>query len=549
MYPILSQQLERIVLAFLEDTNTPRSLAVACLLRAKEYGQLFRMKVDPAHYLNAEDYFADNQATEFLRKLQFDVRGINREKVALDSFWESERQCCRTNVRLSRFVENGPFEDPHDERLAQFIERVRKIIDGWLGRIPQDLALRHGPGATFEDRRKLTTVPDKMSSRPTITEQARLLLPLWEETAWARALLSDNSTHSDPRTIRGNRFTTVPKDATKDRGICIEPSINVAYQLAVGGAIRRKLRLVGIDLDHGQQVHRSVACGASRYGTFATIDLSNASDTVSYQLVKALLPTAWFDVLDVLRSPMTRVSDKWVKLEKFSSMGNGYTFELETLIFAALAQASADEVGVEVSPLSGIWVYGDDIIVPTNVADTLLACLRWFGFTPNPRKTFVSGRFRESCGGDYFDGVPVRACYIKDEPTEPQHFIALANSLRRVAQSHDTPYGRWARTIRAWHRCLDAIPHSIRRLRGPSSLGDLVIHDDSWTTREGTGDQQGWRLIRAYAPVSDRLSWDHWKPGVVLASALYGLPQEGVTTRDSVEGFRIKWVVCLEGTT
>jgi len=546
MKPVLSQQLERIVLAYLEDANTPRSLTIACLLRAKEYGQLFSMKVDPSHYLDAESLFLDVQATEFLRKLDVNVKGVDRKQAALDTFWESERQCCRTNTRLSRFVLNGPFEDTLDERLVQFIERVRKIIDEWLGPLPKEVTPKHGSGATFEDLSKLSTVPDKMSSRPTITASARHLLPLWSETAWARALMRDNSTNSEPKTVRGDRFSTAPKDATKFRGIGVGPSINVYYQLGVGAAMRERLARVGIDLDHGQAIHRRLASGASRYGTFATIDLSNASDTVAYQFVKAVMPQRWFEVLDLLRSPMTRVNGKWVKLEKFSAMGNGYTFELETLLFAALAQACADELNVQISPSHGIWVYGDDIIVPTNVANALLACLRLFGFTPNARKTFVSGRFRESCGGDFFDGKPVRAHYVKDNPTEPQHFIALANGIRRVAKSHGAHPDRWHRLRRSWLRCLDAIPHSIRRLRGPSSLGDLVIHDDQWTTRTGTGDEQGWELLRAYVPVTKPLSWDHWKPHVMLASALYGLPSEGVTPRDVVAGYRIKWVSCLE---
>jgi hypothetical protein len=543
----LSQQLERIVLAYLEDANTPRSLAIACLMKAREYGQLFSMKVDPKLYNDAEDLFLDVQATEFLRKLRLDVGGIDRHQVALDSFWESERQCCRTNVRLSRYVNNGPFEDPTDVRISSFLDDVREIIDGWLGPVPRDLDLRHGPGATFEDRRHYTTVPDKMTSRPTVTEDARCVLPLWEETAWARALYRDKPWNSEPRTVRGNRFTSVPKDGLKNRGICVEPSVNVAYQLAVGRHLKRRLLFAGIDLKEGQTAHRLLARDGSRYGTLATIDLTSASDTVSYQLVKAVMPARWFDVLDALRSPYTRVKRKWVKLEKFSSMGNGYTFELETIIFAALAQACADRTGHQISPGKGIWVYGDDIIVPRNLADTLLPCLRWCGFTPNPRKTFVSGRFRESCGGDFYDGIPVRGHNIEEEPTEPQHFISLANGLRRVAKAHGAHPRRWHVVKRAWMRCLDMLPLHVRRLRGPPTLGDTVIHDDQWTTIQGTGDQQGWELVRAYVPVSPRLEWKHWHPSVVLASALYGLPTEGVAPRGAVSGYRIKLITCLEG--
>jgi len=535
----LSQQLERIVLAQCEDTDTPRSLTVAMLVRAREYGQLFSLKVDPQHYDSSESFLKDNQVTEFLRKLQLDVPGIDRKAVAVQAFWGSEQQCCLANARLHRYQENGPFEGPSDLRISDFFSLCRKIIDDILGPLPQGLDLRHGPGATFDDRGRLTTVPDKMSSRPTITPDARDLLPLWSQTAWARALVSESPTSSDPKNVRGNRFTTVPKDATKDRGICIEPSINVSFQLAIGRLLKSRLKRFGMDLTHAQDLHRSLAREASRTGGAATIDLSNASDTVSTSLVKLLLPPRWFDLLSSLRSTHTLIGGKWVKLEKFSSMGNGYTFELETLIFSALAYACALESGFTESPGKGIHVYGDDIIVPAGLAETVLACLRFVGFTPNPRKTFVRGPFRESCGGDYFNGTPVRAHYLKEDPYEPQHFIALANGIRRLAFGESENHSLWRLYRRSWLKCLDALPSRIRGLRGPVSTGDLTIHDDRWTCRE---TEDGWGLVRGYLPVFKKLSWDHWKPEIVLASALYGLPSDGVSPRDNVSGYRIKWV-------
>lgn len=538
MKTTLSQQLERIVLAQCEDTNTPRALTVHILVREKEYGQLFSLRTDPRHYTSAEQFSLDNQVTEFLRKLQLDVPGIDRRGVAIEAFWASEKQCKRSNDHFHRFQHDGPFERPSELRLVDFLSTCRKIIDDVLGPLPQGLELKHGPGATFADRGKLVTVPDKMSSRPTVTLEARCFLDLWSETAWARALVSECPTFSDPRTIRGNRFTTVPKDGLKDRGICIEPSINVSYQLAVGQLIKRRLKVFGMDLTHAQDLHRSLAAEASRTGSFATIDLSNASDTVSTSLVKLLLPPRWFELLSSLRSTHTFIGGKWVKLEKFSSMGNGYTFELETLIFMALAYACALELGSSALPGNGIHVYGDDIIVPTDIADTVVAALKFSGFTPNSRKTFLSGSFRESCGGDYFDGKPVRAHYLKEDPHEPQHFIALANGIRRLAYGPEKDPCLWRFYQRSWHKCLDALPSAIRRLRGPVSTGDLTIHDSMWTLRE----KNGCGLVRGYLPIQRKLSWEHWKPGVVLASALYGLSDDGVAFRDNVSGYRIKWV-------
>jgi hypothetical protein len=539
MNDVLSQQLERIVFAQCEDTDTPRALTVHILVREKEYGQLFALKTDPQHYLTSDSFKLDNQVTEFLRKLQLDVPGIDRKKVALDAFYASERQCKRSNDHFHRFQHGGPFEDPRELRLDGFLSSCRKIIDDVLGPIPQGLEIKHGPGATFADRGKLSTVPDKMSSRPTITSSARCLIPFWEETAWARALMQERPTFSDPETVRGNRFTTVPKDALKDRGICIEPSLNVSFQLSVGRLIKERLKRYGMDLTYAQDVHRSLAMAASRTGEAATIDLSNASDTVSVALVRLLLPPRWFDLLDSLRSTHTLIGGKWVKLEKFSSMGNGYTFELETLIFMALAYACALELGSSAFPGKGIHVYGDDIIVPTDIAPTVIACLRFAGFTPNPRKTFLTGLFRESCGGDFFDGKPVRAHYLKEDPHEPQHFIALANGIRRLAYGRFQDPSHWRFYRRCWLKCLDALPSAIRRLRGPVSTGDLTIHDSKWTCKE---TPNGWGLVRGYLPVQKRFSWDHWRPGVVLASALYGLSAEGVSPRDNVSGYRIKWV-------
>jgi len=131
------------------------------------------------------------------------------------------------------------------------------------------------------------------------------------------------------------------------------------------------------------------------------LDLKNASDSVARRLVELLLPKRWFEVLNDLRSPTTLIGNQVVLLEKFSSMGNGFTFELETLVFLAIVLAlnPAHKAG------KNVFVYGDDIICPTRSSSDVIAALSFFGMTVNKEKSFTYGMFRESCGRDYFNGA------------------------------------------------------------------------------------------------------------------------------------------------
>ncbi|UUW21303.1 MAG: RNA replicase beta chain [Sanya fiers-like virus 16] len=529
-----------VVYPFLVDLDTPRSLTVKLLIEHEEFGQLVNLKADPAHYLTADAFYRDNLATELLRKCKDLETGIDTQKVALEGFFAAEKQCKRTNDRLDPFLHNGPFQDLLELKISSILDEVRSEVSRILGRIPDELDGRFGPGATFGDRGKYSTVLDKMTSQPQFTGDISVVRYFWDDTAWCRSMHLGELSNA-PVGVRGNRFTTVPKDATKDRGIAIEPSLNIFAQLAVGGFIRQRLKHFGIDLKTGQDVHRAVARNGSLSGEWATLDLSSASDTVCRNLVKLVLPEIWYDLLDSLRSPLTLVEGRWVRLEKFSSMGNGFTFELETLIFLAITRVAVRHAGIEPSNGENVWVYGDDIICPAEAAQNVIAALRFCGFSTNPRKTFTDGNFRESCGGDYFKGKSVRPFYLKEYPNEPHQWIAFANGLRRVDYLHDEAYCRGSYTWRARLRALDRLPSSIKWLRGPSSFGDLIIHDDVdlW---QKSPIVDGIRTFKLWLPISRAIPLEKWHPETQLAAALYGVPSRGVIPRSSVRKHRIaRW--------
>jgi hypothetical protein len=552
---MVPRDVAHVLLRICEEANTPRSLAVAILLEAGELDQLLELRVDPSRYKASNAFFKDVLVTDLLRKCQGLLSSESLDKKAVETFFESEHSCYRANERLTPFLYGAC--PPGMERAEEVFSLARKYISHILGACPIPHNGKFGPGATFADRGKRVTVPDKISSVPTLTADALGLLPLWGRTLWGRAISRRNGRVD---VVRGNRFTTVPKDSTKNRGIAVEPSLNIFYQLSYGSLIRERLRRVDVHLDKLQDHHRDLAQKASIDGSLATIDLSNASDTLCVALVELLLPPTWSASLKSLRSPFTFVNGSWTKLEKFSSMGNGFTFELETLVFQALVFSVLTLRGFIPREGVNMSVFGDDIIIPSEAYEDVTAVLKFCGFTLNAKKSFAHGSFRESCGGDFFDGRPSRGFYLKELPSEPHHWIAFLNGLRRVILAHHLNEGD-VLDSHAWHIIAGMLPVHIRSLAGPPGLGDIVVHTEEsrWQpcSREyrngrlrplGPYDPRvgdGIRYFRSWQPVQIRhVGWNHFQPDVVLATALYGVGNGrlGVTPRDSVVGYDERWV-------
>lgn len=519
---------------------TPKGKRLLSLLEEGKYDEYVNETVRPSDYTKSENYFADAVIHSFLRKCVDLPTTFDRRQAAVDTFNEAESACYRTNQRLYPFLYNTYGDE--DPCIHLLIEKVQDMALRILGRNPpSNPAGRFGPGSTYGDKGSLSTIPDKMQSVPTLTSNSVWFLFPWVSTQWGIASINRGDSI---QFVRGNRFTTVDKTCKTDRGICIENTIPLFYQLGYGSAIRSRLQAVGIDLDHAQETHRQVAREASISGKNATIDLKTASDRKCRAFVElALRRTNWHEPLDALRSPCTQIDGSWRVLEKFSSMGNGFTFELETALFLSVSMAVMDMRGIAPLPGQNVHVFGDDIIVPTEVALDVIAALQFFGFETNKEKSFVSGPFRESCGGDFFNGQAVRPYFLGEYPNEPQQYIAMANGIRRLGHDDSCAGARRLNFRRAWFHVLDNLPVHIRRCRGPEGLGDLVIHDDIefWDTRT----RSCIRYVKVYRPARHReVKWSVFDPDVILAGATYGLPWSNGTVkpRDSVVGYKVGWV-------
>lgn len=235
--------------------------------------------------------------------------------------------------------------------------------------------------------------------------------------------------------VPGNRLSFVPKKRDISRVICVEPTLNMYAQLGLGSILEDRLRRsFGIDFHYQPFWNRELARVGSGSGQYFTIDLESASDSMSLRMLREVLPPNVFAWFNLLRSPQcTLPNGTQVQMNMISTMGNGFTFPLQTILFTCMVSAAYDLEGIDTLPssvdsLGNFGVFGDDIVGLASCHSNVRRLLRILGFTVNAEKSFFEGTFRESCGGDYFSGHPVRGVYVKTLRT-PQARAVVLNRL------------------------------------------------------------------------------------------------------------------------
>lgn len=463
-----SSLMSEIFFALCKTVDTPVSLG-AWLRFQYNQEDLCKMSLKPRDYTSSDAFASDYAITSFLSKWKGLKTGLDLSAITLQGFATSETKCQETNQALDRLLSgNNP-------RLHAILHRAQRKIAALLGPFSYDKVLRGcrwGKGATQSLRRDEAYLDQKISERPLpVTSGALPYLRAWIECDyhWASVLIGQmpegpfTLLPCNFKVVEGNRLVMVAKNAKTHRMIAAEPTGNSFLQQGVGRYIRKRLKRFGIDLDN-QEINQ-VWASLARDLDLATLDLKAASDTLAKKLVELLLPLDWWLYLDALRSheyyhPTLK---SWVKAEKFSSMGNAFTFELESLIFWALCTSTLEHENQE-----GITsVYGDDLIVPQSSARACISTLTSLGFDINEEKSYVDGVFFESCGKHYFEGQDVTPAYQKEVVTNfgDLGMFRLANRLFRL--SNRTRVGRLA------NAALNA-RHVVRR-RAKAEIRDIVI--------------------------------------------------------------------------
>jgi len=228
----------------------------------------------------------------------------------------------------------------------------------------------------------------------------------------------------------------VPKNAKTFRSIAVEPNLNVILQLGVHEFLVELFHQKSVATIDDQQPNQLLAKLGSTHSslsdTLCTLDIRNASNSVCKTLVEWLVDDpSWFALLDSLRCHNFVFDGVETSLEMFSSMGNGFTFALETLIFKALSEGARVACG----GFGVTSVYGDDIITTSASALLLVETLGFCGFSLNSDKSFIHGPFRESCGTDWYDGKCTTPVYLRSEKLRYSDVCRIYNFLQTHPRS------------------------------------------------------------------------------------------------------------------
>jgi len=349
------------------------------------------------------------------------------KKVRLACTPSRERKAVESFVKIEQSFNCLPIPE-EDTRLFQRVSSM--LWDNILyGLRPLEFVPKHGPGRTADyisGNRKYSWKywHDRLEPYFPLLGSA---LPISCGSLHPSSELEEVSIVSSD-SERPVRVVTVPKTLKAPRVIALEPCCMQYAQQGVASALVQRLESHPLTRGHinfrDQTVNQRLSLESSFDGQYSTIDLSDASDRVpvGHALEMFRSNPDLKDCIEACRSTTAELPDgRIVHLRKFASMGSALCFPIEAMYFYTIcivASLRAHNLPVSYRNIKycsrSVYVYGDDIIVPASVTESVLDHLRKYNCKVNDRKTFTTGKFRESCGVDAYDGSVVTPIYVRE---------------------------------------------------------------------------------------------------------------------------------------
>lgn len=397
-----------------------------------------------------------------------------------------ERPC--TSARVSAAIESyakcdGEVVLPSGQ-LHRYFKIVSQILWGNIldGDFRPDLVPKHGPGAT-QERISGNQKWNFLTWHRRLSEVGFTYLlygrgtTLGISTCPESGISTIDSDEPWPRLLEPGdeppcRVVVVPKTQKAPRVIAVEPVCMQYAQQALSQWLVRRLESRLPTAGHlnfkDQSVNQAMATEASRWGNYATLDLSEASDRVSKEIVWDMLESVpmFRDWVFACRSRRASLpSGEVLTLNKFASMGSALCFPIESMVFftiiiaSRLIRAGNFPTWQTVSDAAqSVYVYGDDLLVPADEARSISDDLESQGLKVNQHKSFWTGKFRESCGVDSYDGVQVTPVYLRSDcPTNRADADAVLSVVACANQLYSAGY---------YHASM-ALREAIERVLGP----------------------------------------------------------------------------------
>lgn len=438
------------------------------------------------------------------------------------TFKKLEVPCAPERVRKAyrAFIQDEhDLKTPVDKDVADYFCNVSNVL--WSSLVTSgnlsdvtSFVPKHGPGATAEhitgnNKYVIQRWHERLESYFPMLHNAFINENVCETKEFENVTLVSEGCEQPVRVI------AVPKTLKTPRIIAIEPVCMQYTQQAISSVLVSALERHPITSGHVnftcQEVNGSLAMTASANGKYATLDLSAASDRVPYALAIRM-----FDcnpdlqgAVSATRSTQAQVpGEEIVQLQKFAAMGSALCFPVESMYFYTICVGTLlKKRGLSVTYRNAmlvsrdVFVYGDDIIVPSDDAVDVMNSLHDHMCKVNTSKSFWTGKFRESCGVDAYDGHNVTPTYVR---RLPPNNIREASSLLSWAKASNAFYkrGYWLTASHLIQRCeayLGALP-----IVGPDCAGlgkvsfQPLVSSERWNVDHQVHEVRTWVAVPVY---------------------------------------------------
>jgi hypothetical protein len=378
---------------------------------------------------SVETVFSVKLLNSLLKK--WEVRGAFADERALLKFLTADNRCEKWELRLSSTVDEMLWMNLKQEIDNFFYKRGELLFSSYFDFWSKAVM---GPGSAVGSRGQSLYAKLFASELHTTNEELYHSYSSWVKwyPEWNSGEILRTIHYGAPLLVNGSRMTFVPKTSDVSRLICVEPSLNIYAQQGLAAILNSRLfELYRHDPARQPDYNREFAWMMSLGGEFCTLDLESASDSMSVFFLMDVLPPYVFQTLMELRSPNVLIPGiGWRQLSMISTMGNGFTFALQTIIFSCIVRAAYRVYNVEIRDNTrygpGNWgVFGDDIVIERRAVRGVLRLLELSNFLVNHSKSFYEGPFGESCGCDFFRGHNVRGVYIKSLSSQQDITVAI----------------------------------------------------------------------------------------------------------------------------